>query len=553
MAQFRYDYKVDLDKGPVLASMGPLHYADRYGNIIRLSVFNGETPSDLSSGTIVGTVVRADGGTVSLTGTVSTSENNFCTIGLTAQCYVVPGPLKVFVRWDGTSGVKTTLYSGFGDVVETDTGVIGDTLVPTTVSSLISAINTATASIPADYSSLWTSFAPAYSTSYMYAPGQFVVYNGTLYECKNATSGAFVSADWRAVKALNAAVSEVGVRDCVDSFDNMIANRVYTITSDIDDPPSMAQNGSTGTTITINGNTYYENGQAQIIVRSDGETFSRILWNDEWTPWADLSNMDFSGISLFPRFGVVGDSFASGVIFPGGNHHYRLSWPQILARENGCIATNYSRGGMTTKSFITNTTWGLPQLEADITAGEGCGLYLLCLGINDSNEENTWGGLSILGSSSDVNASNPDANADTFWGNYCRIIAHIKAAAPDARICICTFKRIPTSATEAGYIPFNNAIRQIAAYMEIGLLDLERDAYFASSYYLNRMSGAHPVGPQYVGYAHAINRLLIKEIRENWYYFNGYTDGDDEGNRTSETENIKAEQISGDNYRIVID
>lgn len=538
MAQFRYDYRVQLQKGPVLASLGVMHFPDVYGNIIRLTVFDGDTANDLTTGTIVGTVIRADGGTVALNGTLSPSAVNVCTIGLNQQCYTVPGPVRVFIQWQGTNGVKTTLFNGFGDVIKTDTGVIGDTTVPTTVSSLLSSINSAVASIPADYSSLWTSLAPAYSTSGIYVPGQFVTYNGGLYVCKSATSGAWASSNWTAVKALNAAVTELGSRDGVSDFNDMLANRVYTMVTDIDDAPSSAMNGSYGTIITLNGQSSLSNGHADIMVGWDNDVYTRIKWNDVWTPWNNIGNLMYSGISMFPRFGVIGDSYASGVIYPDADHHYRMSWPQILARENGCIGVNYSRGGMTTKQFITNTTWGLPRLEADITAGYPCGLYLLCLGINDSNGSNTWGGLSILGSSSDVNASNPDANADTFWGNYCRIISHIKAAAPDARICICTFKRIPTPQTEDGYIPFNNAIRAIAEFNSIPLLDLENDNFFASSYYLNRMVGSHPTAPQYVGYAHGINRLLCKAVRENYDYFKVWTDGDDEGGRISDDNGI---------------
>lgn len=351
-------------------------------------------------------------------------------------------------------------------------------------------------------------------------------------------SRIYWSSAWTAWSKMSGAISEMGARDGASDFNDMIANRVYTLVNDIDNAPDTSTHGSYGTTLTFNGASQYANGQAQMFVGRYNDIYTRIKWDNSWSPWAKFAKASdtidltayYSGIEMFPRFGVIGDSFASGVIYTGSEedtdtHHYSLSWPQMLARQSGGIAVNYTRGGMTTKSFITNTTWGLPKLESDISNSNGCGLYLLCLGINDSNSSNTWGGISILGSSSDVNASNPDANADTFWGNYCRIISHIKTAAPASRIVMCTFHRIPTPQTSEGFTPFNQAIEQIAAYNSIPCIKLIDDPFFTSTFYLNNMVGSHPTAPQYVGYAKAIERLLSKCAISNYDYFKVWTNG----------------------------
>lgn len=236
MAQYKYAYTVDELQGPVVASMGPLYYDDVYGNIIYLTVLRGKTPSDLTTGTITGTAIRADGGTITLTGQVSTGNNNECLIGLTAQCYKVPGPLQVYVRWNGGSGVKTTLFAGVGNVMLTDSGVIGSTVVTQTVTSLISAINAATATIPSSYSDLEGMIAPNYNgTSKIYKKGEYVRYEDNLYRRltdATAVEATFVSANWQSVSVGITAVTGAGYLNAVSDLpdaNNAISNRIHGI------------------------------------------------------------------------------------------------------------------------------------------------------------------------------------------------------------------------------------------------------------------------------------------------------------------------------------
>jgi hypothetical protein len=780
MARFNNIYPIDLKKGPAIVPISAMYYGNAKANRIGAEVTENGAAVALS-GTCSGTVIRSDGGTVSVSGNVS---GNTCYIDLPETAYAVAGPVSIFVTL--TSGnVVTTLVGAFGTVTSTETGTIAPGTIPDTVDQLIAEIEAAVASIPADYSSLWSTFAANYSSSASYAVGDIVTYDGKLYKCTAPTTGNFDSTKWTQTTAtaatmigggyissadnlsdanqaianriytitatsgvsnlpeagligtllpfsyqaaknangtgqifitsagnvysrirwngswkawakldngtldadvsnlntivpnikgsvgapyytsntyhfgdyvekdgtlyrctaasttgtwdadawttarlatssilaggapgsmeilsdannavsnrvytinygtsasyvanlpynnargtlltlaylntgttgktqlfvsstgkvyariywssawqdwqrLTGAVMSNEARNGVYDFDDMASNRVYTLTADIDNAPNSSETGSYGTTLTINGDASYPNGEAEIHIGKYGDVYSRIYWDNRWTTWAKLARSNeiialddfYSGVGMFPRFGVVGDSFASGVIYTSGTsvdtHHYSLSWPQILARQSGGVAVNYSYGGLSTKTFITNSTYGLSKLLSDISNGNGCGLYLLCLGINDSNSSNTWGGISILGSSEDINTSNPDLNADTFWGNYSRIISKIKAAAPASRIVMTTFQRIPTPQTSEGFVPFNNAIKQIAAYNEIPCITLTDDPFFTSSFYLNKMVSSHPTAPQYVGYAKAMDRLIAKCAISNYDYFKTWTNG----------------------------
>lgn len=328
------------------------------------------------------------------------------------------------------------------------------------------------------------------------------------------------------VKGYGSRISASGI---LDSADNAKPNTIYTITGNYTDNLPDTHGG---TLITANCRNANEGGHAQLFISAYNQLYTRIKWNIgsgvAWSNWLSVGAEDenYSDISMFERFGVVGDSFASGVIYTGtetgDTPHYALSWVSNLARQSGVEGVSYAYGGLSTKTWLTNSTYGLPKLLSDINGGNPCGLYILCLGINDSNSSRNPGGLSYLGSSADIDDSDYTQNADSFWGNYGRIISQIKSASPNSKIVMCNFKRVPTSATSEGYEPFRAAIEEIAAYFEIPCIRLDDDAFFNSSFYMSKMVGSHPTAPQYAGYAKGMNRLLSKCIAENYNYFKDY-------------------------------
>lgn len=200
MAQCESWFKQDLKK-PIKVQMlnGNLFSQDNQGNLIGVEVFDNGEPVSLS-GTVSANIIRADGGTVSATGTLS---GNKCSVVLPAAAYAVPGLATIVIKLT-SSGVVTTLLALVVTIyrASTDTAVDPGTVMPS-IQSLIQQINTAVASIPADYSSLWTSLAPAFSTDASYVAGQYVKNNGKVYRFNTAHTGEWTAGDVNEVKLGN--------------------------------------------------------------------------------------------------------------------------------------------------------------------------------------------------------------------------------------------------------------------------------------------------------------------------------------------------------------
>lgn len=225
MAQYESWFKQDLKK-PINVQLlnGNLFSQDNQGNLIGVEVFDNGEPASLT-GTVSANIIRADGGTVAATGTLS---GNKCSVVLPAAAYAIPGLETIVIKLT-SSGVVTTLLALVVTIyrASTDTAVDPGTVMPS-IQTLIQQINTAVASIPADYSSLWTSLAPAFSTDTSYAAGQYVTNNGKVYRFNAAHSGEWAAGDVSEVKVgneltdLKSAFSESG--------NDLLDNRIFTIT-----------------------------------------------------------------------------------------------------------------------------------------------------------------------------------------------------------------------------------------------------------------------------------------------------------------------------------
>ena len=69
----------------------------------------------------------------------------------------------------------------------------------------------------------------------------------------------------------------------------------------------------------------------------------------------------YSNTSIFRTIAFIGDSLSSGefeTVDANGEHGYHdlyaYSWGQYIARKNGLVAYNFSRGGMTAKWYLDN-------------------------------------------------------------------------------------------------------------------------------------------------------------------------------------------------------
>jgi lysophospholipase L1-like esterase len=215
----------------------------------------------------------------------------------------------------------------------------------------------------------------------------------------------------------------------------------------------------------------------------------------------DANALPFFDLALFSKFGVVGDSFASGQLYfnDGYTENHAISWGQILARKKGTVCTNYSAGGLSTRTWLTHSK-GLPALLANPAED----VYFLALGINDYGKL----GESYIGTISDITS-----HADTFYGNYGKIVEQIKAHAPNAKLVMFT-----CASTDTTPAKFNAAIVEIAKHYGIPYIVQAEDEFFSSEVYTT-MAGGHPTAIGYAGMACAFERLLNRCVCNNVEYF----------------------------------
>lgn len=118
MAQFVNEFEIDLKKPMAPQQLRQcVGEGDAYGMQVGARVFNDGEYVALG-GSCVGKVIRADGATIQLTGTVS---GNLAYVVLDQTCCAVEGPLQVAVCWVQNTAV-TTLLVAYGTVINTQTG-----------------------------------------------------------------------------------------------------------------------------------------------------------------------------------------------------------------------------------------------------------------------------------------------------------------------------------------------------------------------------------------------------------------------------------------------
>ena len=245
----------------------------------------------------------------------------------------------------------------------------------------------------------------------------------------------------------------------------------------------------------------------------------RVKWGDTFRGWISMDsaqpiNTDYmpSSIAQFIKLGVIGDSYASGEIVVPPDYdfidYYNLSWGQCIARRNGITCTNYSKGGLSTRSWLTSE-----KGQTLLASSAPDNLYLLALGINDANNL----GLDYLGSIKDIKTDYTQ-NADTFYGNYGKIISIIMAKSSTAKIVMLDLANDDNSSL---YNTYNAAIKEIAKHFGIPCIHENDDAFFNSAFYKDKYYG-HPTATTYGGMAVAIERLFAKCCVDNVSYFRHY-------------------------------
>lgn len=200
---------------------------------LRGNVFSGETGSvyfEITGydednhridfdGTAAGYFIRPDGSTVTLTAYAGVLDGQIYCL-LQSACYDIPGRFALAIVNTGANTQRTTVYACVGTVARSSTDLVAASSSES-VSTLISLMQQAINSMPADYTNLRGSIAADYSTSKNYAVGDYAWYDGKLYRCTTAIASAesWNSAHWTA-----AAISDEIAASGISSVSKRISN-----------------------------------------------------------------------------------------------------------------------------------------------------------------------------------------------------------------------------------------------------------------------------------------------------------------------------------------
>lgn len=311
-----------------------------------------------------------------------------------------------------------------------------------------------------------------------------------------------------------------------ESFNYFPPNAIITTSTPIADGPTEE---AFGTCVSFNYAVHDIAGVVQMFYSwEDKALFVRSCWggNFTWSNWQKcLTRSDIAGleervemlsrsvdsvpplVASFLKIGCIGDSLSSGECIytkeDGTNGYadlYEHSWGQFMARHYGIECVNFSCGGLTTKSYWEHSRgWSSAQNNL-------CNGYIIGLGQNDRNRF----GDAFLGTIDDIDMNNCDNNADSYYGNYAKIIQKIKGVQPKAKFFI-----LPDPIIAIDH-PYNNAVVEIANKLpDCYLIDLTKYAamYNNGGFFMaNKRSGHYnSIAYNYMG------KIIGEEISRYMY------------------------------------
>lgn len=191
---------VDLSKIQKVDQLeGPLYQLENGGHTFEITcLMDGEAAA--VSGTVSARFLRADEETVYFTGTLT---GNVASVTLPQSCYNVNGRFGLVIFVSGND-ITSAVYAVAGSVYRsTSDHIIDPSEEIPSLEDLIAKIDEceeATADAQQAASFVPSIIASTYSTSVVYAVGDYCTYEGAMYRCTAETDGAFDPADWEAVK-----------------------------------------------------------------------------------------------------------------------------------------------------------------------------------------------------------------------------------------------------------------------------------------------------------------------------------------------------------------
>lgn len=322
-----------------------------------------------------------------------------------------------------------------------------------------------------------------------------------------------------------------GVENVYSSFNAFPPNTIITISKPIADAPTQ---DAFGTCISYNYAVHDIAGVVQLFYDWQSKSlYVRSCWGGSftWSNWqkcvtsSDIAELKSKVetiyasnentpplIASFLKIGCIGDSLSSGESqytkadgTKGLVDIYEHSWGQFMAREYGIECVNFSVGGLSTRSYWTHSRgWASAQNNL-------CNGYIIALGQNDRGKL----GGEYLGSIGDIDMNNSDNNADTYYGNYAKIIQKIKGVQPKAKFFLLPD---PIIAIDHAY---NNAVVEIANKLpDCYLIDLTK---YSAMYQNGGFFRANNRGGHYNSIAYNyMGKIIGEEISK--YMYNNYSE-----------------------------
>lgn len=173
-------------------------------------------------------------------------------------------------------------------------------------------------------------------------------------------------------------------------------------------------------------------------------------------------------INIFNKIACIGDSLTEGVFEYTENGEVKYagkpqgfgpySYPSQLARMTGATVGNYGVGGATAKSWLETTACTDCFKEENKAQA-----YIIALGTNDTNYDGDV--------NTDIDVSNYNNNADTFVGNYAKIIQKCLELQQKAKIFVVTIPKTRTDYHNA-WTTGNSKIKAVAEKLGVYVLDI---------------------------------------------------------------------------------
>lgn len=259
---------VDLSKIQKVDQLeGPLYQLENGGHTFEITcMMDGEAAA--VSGTVSARFLRSDEETVYFTGTLT---GNVASVTLPQSCYNANGRFGLVVFIAGND-ITSAVYAVAGSVYRsTSDHIIDPTEEIPSLEDLIAKIDEceeATASAQQAASFVPTIIASTYSTSVMYAVGDYCTHEGAMLRCTAETDGEFDPADWETVK--------VGTE-----FQN-VDGQIDDLKSAIDDLSDICINKTEADTVYVSGglNASYGTTTDPTRIRIKGASMVRLKSGD---------------------------------------------------------------------------------------------------------------------------------------------------------------------------------------------------------------------------------------------------------------------------------